>query len=320
MVTGQSVVLYSRLHLVVRKAKILKGILAMIIVNGICLHGPTIVITIGTNSRYDTPSWSHGMAVIERIQLIVFALQESFISIVYIISTLRLLKSTYHSATRSIMRLLITVNAICLSFDIILIALEYSNNHAAQTSVKAFLYAAKLKLEFYVLNQLMNIASKGLTEGNRWAAGGEVANPYNAIEPTHERNYFDPDDYRNENITGWPRGRLFGDRVNGVLDRIGRRPRGRAESTTSLSMPSDAKGKKREAFVEPRWDEGGSVGGAAAVNKTLPNPPAFSNHPSTRSTSAHLPHLPSVDEEIKEEVLWGARGFPSAGAGVKNVN
>ena len=292
MVTGQSVVLYSRLHLVVRNRRVLKGILAMIIVDAICLHGPTIVITIGNNSKYNNQYWTKGMFVMERIQLLVFCFQETLISTIYIVSTVRLLRSTFHSATRSIMRLLITVNAFCLGMDVVIIALEYSGNHAAQVSIKAFLYAAKLKLEFHVLNQLMNVASKGLTEGNRWRAGDHVDNPYNSLEPT--RDVFtdlDPNDYREENITGWPRGKLFGDGWRK------RRKRATSESSSSSAQPSlGSKGKKPEPRDDYRWHE----------NALSPSPlPAFSNHPITSKP------LPTVKEELREEIVWGARGFPS---------
>lgn len=51
MVTGQSIVLYSRLHLVVRSHKVLRGILAMIVVDAFCFHIPSTVLTFGSNSN-----------------------------------------------------------------------------------------------------------------------------------------------------------------------------------------------------------------------------------------------------------------------------
>lgn len=46
MVTGQSLVLWSRLHLVCRSTWKLRIILGMIIVNGVCMHGPQFVFSL----------------------------------------------------------------------------------------------------------------------------------------------------------------------------------------------------------------------------------------------------------------------------------
>lgn len=50
MVTGQSLVLYSRLHLVVRRK--LPWVLTMIIVNAVLLHGGTTVLVFGVSASY----------------------------------------------------------------------------------------------------------------------------------------------------------------------------------------------------------------------------------------------------------------------------
>ncbi len=57
MVTGQALVLWSRLHLIVigaRGDKIIKYTKWMIIVNAICLHIPTTVLTFGSNGNFET--------------------------------------------------------------------------------------------------------------------------------------------------------------------------------------------------------------------------------------------------------------------------
>lgn len=46
MVTGQSLVLWSRLHLVCRSTWKLRAILGMIIFNGLCMHGPQFVFSL----------------------------------------------------------------------------------------------------------------------------------------------------------------------------------------------------------------------------------------------------------------------------------
>ena len=54
MITGQALVLWSRLHLIVhgeRGDKIIKYTMWMIIVDAICLHIPTTVLTFGSNGN-----------------------------------------------------------------------------------------------------------------------------------------------------------------------------------------------------------------------------------------------------------------------------
>src|SRR5215469_2744770 len=55
MVTGQSLVLYSRLHLLVRDARKLKWILCMIIADVFLFHIPTTVFTFGVGLSFS--SW-----------------------------------------------------------------------------------------------------------------------------------------------------------------------------------------------------------------------------------------------------------------------
>ena len=54
MITGQSVVLYSRLHIVTHNKKWLRAVLIMIITNAFWLHIPVIVLVYGVNSSNPT--------------------------------------------------------------------------------------------------------------------------------------------------------------------------------------------------------------------------------------------------------------------------
>ena len=170
MVTGQAFVLYSRLHLVVRNQNTLRYLLWMIIADAICLHTPTIVFTYGSNSA-NADFWTPKFNVMERIQLIGFCLQEFVISTIYILSTVRLLGSIYHSMTRKVMLQLIAINGICIGMDIVLIGLEFSNQYVGEAAIKPMIYSIKLKLEFAVLNQLMGLTKAGFTEENHWRGG-----------------------------------------------------------------------------------------------------------------------------------------------------
>ena len=170
MVTGQAFVLYSRLHLVVRKSRTLNYILFMIIFDACALHIPTIIMTVGSNLN-NADRWVHSFNIMERVQLAGFCVQEFVISTIYIVSTVRILGSVYHSLTRKVMWELILINAICIGMDIILIGLEYSNEYVGEASLKPTIYIIKLKIEFIVLNQLMGITKAGLTDGNKYTGG-----------------------------------------------------------------------------------------------------------------------------------------------------
>ena len=171
MVSGQAFVLYSRLHLVVRNPRTLRIILWMIIFDAFALHVPTIVFTYGSNSP-NANAWTGDFNVMERIQLTGFCIQEFIISTVYIVATVRLLGSIYHSMTRKVMLQLLLINCICIGMDIVLIGLEFSNNYVGEASVKPMIYSIKLKLEFAVLNQLMGLTKAGFTEENHFAGNG----------------------------------------------------------------------------------------------------------------------------------------------------
>jgi hypothetical protein len=79
-VTGQSVVLYSRLHLVDRNARHLHFVRAMIITNGVILHSVTTVLVYGANSSSDPSRFFRPYSIVEKIQVTIFFVQELTIS------------------------------------------------------------------------------------------------------------------------------------------------------------------------------------------------------------------------------------------------
>ena len=164
MVTGQSIVLYSRLHLVVRDPRILRFVLTMIIVDACLFHIPTTVMTYGVNSP-DASDWTRRFNIMERLQMTAFMIQEFIISGIYVWATLRLLKPIYNVRTRKVMYHLIYINLIIIAMDVVLLVMEYTNYYDIQASLKPMVYSVKLKLEFAVLNQLMVLANTGLPEG-----------------------------------------------------------------------------------------------------------------------------------------------------------
>lgn len=182
MVTGQSVVLYSRLHIVMRHQKRLRLVLYMIIANATWLHLPIIILVYGTNSANPEP-FRNPYVIFEKIQLSVFFVQEIIISALYVWETtkrLRLEKSLGDTRTRKIMNHLIWVNVLVVLLDVTILALEFTNLFEIQTAWKPLVYSIKLKLEFSILNQLVNLTrgtsnSSVYTRSQRRGYGNGVA-------------------------------------------------------------------------------------------------------------------------------------------------
>jgi hypothetical protein len=172
MVTGQSVVLWSRLNLVLYDDAKLRGILVLIIVNAVICHIPVSVLVYGMNSTSPT-LFIRPYEIYERVQLTIFASQEIFISCIYIYYTSKFLggadanssNSNSHSALslqttprRIVMKQLIVVNLLMIALDIVIVCLQYTGFYQVQTSFKAAAYSIKLKLEFEILNHLVTLS------------------------------------------------------------------------------------------------------------------------------------------------------------------
>lgn len=171
MVNGQSLVLYSRLHIVMHDPNRLRYVLGMIIVDAIWLSVPVIVLVYGTNSNNPEP-FANPYSIFEKIQLTVFFVQEVIISSLYIIETTRLLKmqrGIASSAMRRVMGHLILVNVFVVLLDISILCLEFTEHYNIQTAWKALVYSVKLKAEFSVLNRLVEF-SQNLRAGRNMSS------------------------------------------------------------------------------------------------------------------------------------------------------
>lgn len=92
MVTGQSLVLFSRLHLVNISRRVRRWVLTMIIFNAITMHTPTAVLTIG--ARINAPgNFQSTYSYAERIQVTVFFIQELILSGIYLWKSFGVLES-----------------------------------------------------------------------------------------------------------------------------------------------------------------------------------------------------------------------------------
>ena len=157
MVTGQSVVLYSRLHLVVLDISKGRWVLWMIIVNVCILQVPMTVLFFGLNhggARFLRPA-----AIDNWIQLAGFCIQDLVICGIYIYEATRALKCIIRirgRKGRKVINHLLWVNVLVVVLNILLLLTEYKL-HYIQVSFKTVVYSIKLKLEFSVLNRLRSL-------------------------------------------------------------------------------------------------------------------------------------------------------------------
>ncbi|KAJ6126887.1 hypothetical protein N7523_002499 [Penicillium sp. IBT 18751x] len=154
MVTGQSLVLWSRLHLVVQNHVILRWTLAMIIVDAIIFHIPASILELGSHSNKSalfTPAFN----IFERIQLIAFSIQEVILSGIYSYEAVRLLNLRPRGHYRGTLVQLLIVNLAMILMDAAVIGVQYSGLFDIHVTLKAFVYSVKLKLEYAVLGRLV---------------------------------------------------------------------------------------------------------------------------------------------------------------------
>lgn len=160
MVTGQSLVLYSRLQLITQDVtKVSRYVLTMIVTNALICHVPCIVLLYKANSGGSEP-FLVAYSVYEKVQLTIFFVQELIISGIYVWNTLKMLRSEggiRGRNSRLVVRHLAWINIAVIALDVTMLAVEYSGYYHVQTTYKAFVYSVKLKMEFSILNQLLDL-------------------------------------------------------------------------------------------------------------------------------------------------------------------
>jgi len=164
MVTGQSLVLYSRLHVVLGKANVnlLKAVKWMIIIDAIVFHASTEVVVFGTYYSPEHLVFAAAYRYLEKIQMTVFTLQEFILSGLYVWKTLEIIRLTQRRRTSRIMWQLFSINILIVVMDIALLVVEYQDRHVIEQAIKQVIYSIKLKLEFAILSKLV-----GLTKDNQ---------------------------------------------------------------------------------------------------------------------------------------------------------
>ncbi|KAJ5473314.1 hypothetical protein N7475_002880 [Penicillium sp. IBT 31633x] len=191
MVTGQSFVLYSRLHLVIQNMHVLRMVKTMIIANVFLLHVPTTVLTYAANFSNSSAAVA-GYDVMEKLQLTGFCVQEVIISCLYMWETNRMLRLNQDHISRKTILQLLAVNVSCILMDIALMAIEFRDFYIYQTTLKATLYSIKLKLEIAVLGKLVNIAHQHMWRSTSFnTAGGSYPSFVDPSRALHDFNHAD---------------------------------------------------------------------------------------------------------------------------------
>lgn len=155
MVTGQSMVLWSRLHLMLSNQQVLRGILYLIIFDAIIFHIPTAAVAFGTNAPSHPAPFVKGYNILERVQLIGFCIQETLLSAIYIWGTLKFLRHTDETRYRYILHELLIISVVIILLDGSVIGTQYAGLYSVQTTFKALVYSIKLKLEWAILRKLV---------------------------------------------------------------------------------------------------------------------------------------------------------------------
>lgn len=155
-------VLYSRLGLLIQSRRIRRFTLAMIIIDGVCLHTSTVILILGTAAGQ---TWNSPSLIIERVHIVIFALQEAILTFLCTKAALDQLRAPFRPKpkTKQIMKLVIGVQLLVVSIDIIVVVFDCAGYFAVKSLIYPFTYAIKLELEFIALNQLVAISRLGLT-------------------------------------------------------------------------------------------------------------------------------------------------------------
>ncbi|KAF2421087.1 hypothetical protein EJ08DRAFT_522801 [Tothia fuscella] len=169
MTTGFQFVLYSRLHLVNPGPKVLRTVLICIIVNAMLFHG-IIIILAGVATV-------HPEAILERVfeafsfTEIVFTVQEMVITTLYVYYFIQQTVETQGEPdTKRTLKLLIAAEVVVFVTDVILNLLLYKWRFLPRNMIQPFCTALKLKIEFVVLNSLVDY-SKSISRSTalpRW--------------------------------------------------------------------------------------------------------------------------------------------------------
>lgn len=198
-----------------------------------------------------------------------FTLQETIISGLYLYEARKILrpgKAFQKKQTSEVLKHLIWVNSFVNFLDAALLATEYAGLFSIQTVFKAAVYSVKLRFEFVVLNQLMDIVG-GRDAGFSSARGTDTHDTFRSqdhvqLGHVENRRQQQPEAY---SAFAFPSSSSYrGDQKSeGVL------------RTTEVHVDTASRGDGLATQQEPRsiYDDGG-VGHAVAIRSSRVRQPS----------------------------------------------
>lgn len=172
VVPNQSVVLYSRLHLVSQNHLVLTFVRWLIVFCFIAIVIPTMTLNVGSTVHPQSRGWVDGYEVFERLQVTWFAVQEIIISSIYIWETIGLIRLSPEADSRQhkILYELLAINIAAIVMDLAVVTLQYRGLYFTQIMLKPMVYSIKLKLEFAVLGMLVALVRGHSSNQPTWRA------------------------------------------------------------------------------------------------------------------------------------------------------
>ncbi|PVI02751.1 hypothetical protein DM02DRAFT_670328 [Periconia macrospinosa] len=168
MVTGQALVLYSRLHLVCQDYALLRFVFWMIVFNASIFIIPTLILDSFQFSAKHIHIYNRGYFIMEKIEMTAFAMQELFISGIYLWEVWKMFKVRRvlsFKSQRSMWQLL-AMNLFHFILDITLLIIQFMGMYQIQATFKGLVYSVSLKIEFAVLNSLVESVRDRRTSTN----------------------------------------------------------------------------------------------------------------------------------------------------------
>ncbi len=168
MVTGFSLVLYSRLHLVIRDRRILRIVLGVVAFDGVAFWLPLAVAQFGVIS--DKPQTFISLVLpAERLYVLGYFLQEVVLGCLYIWTAKGTVLHSYVARKHKATAILAGAQVFVILLDIPTLVLAWpSPSMGAGLQILGTthpaIYAIKLKIELIVLNQLVEIVKQGTRE------------------------------------------------------------------------------------------------------------------------------------------------------------
>ncbi|KAI1173038.1 hypothetical protein F4777DRAFT_478322 [Nemania sp. FL0916] len=185
MAMGQALMLYSRLHLLICDPRKLRWVLCIIAGVFLCVQIPTAtlfaVISFRDSTKMDAPD---SYDAIEIVELVALALEESLLSGLYVFASRHTLKPMMllkGPKVRKLLRELLGLFVLVVALDVSLIIIQLANYYYIQTTYKPVVYSIKLKVEIYVLNNLVGLL---LQSGCNCQHMGSAESNRPALQPT----------------------------------------------------------------------------------------------------------------------------------------